>query len=189
MISVDELRDLALTNTVAEIAKHYAITYDKARWLLRSNKITAIKKGSKGINNSNYKHGQNRTRLYHIYLDMKQRCYNVKSQHYDNYGGRGIKICNEWFNDFKLFYNWSKEHGYTDELSIDRINVNGDYEPSNCRWITISEQQANRRSARLITYKGETLSLKEWAIKTHMNYDKLRYRLDNWSDLDKVFGD
>lgn len=93
----------------------------------------------------NTTHGKTGIRLYRIWQGMKQRCYYKKSTYYKDYGGRGISICDEWKNDFQVFYNWAMSHGYSDKLSIDRINVDGNYEPSNCRWATNSEQQLNKR--------------------------------------------
>lgn len=101
------------------------------------------------INGSKVKHSQSFSRQYHVWRGMKIRCYNPKAKDYKNYGGRGIKVCDEWLNDFKTFYDWAMANGYRDDLSIDRIDVNGNYEPSNCRWATAKEQANNRRKVRI----------------------------------------
>lgn len=90
-------------------------------------------------------HGGTRTRLYRIWTAMHSRTTNEKTQFYYCYGGRGISICDEWKNSFEKFRDWSLSHGYQDNLSIDRINNDGNYEPSNCRWATVKEQQLNKR--------------------------------------------
>lgn len=97
-----------------------------------------------------------RKRLNHIYQNMKYRCNNSNYHHYKNYGGRGIKVCDEWLNRFEAFYKWSIENGYEDNLTIDRINNDGNYEPSNCQWITREENTAksNRETRRRFSDKG-----------------------------------
>lgn len=134
---------------------------------------------SKGYRNKNI-------RLYNIYQCMRERCYNKNAKYYNSYGGRGIEICEEWLKDYMAFYNWAIENGYKDNLTIDRIDVNSGYEPSNCRWITIQEQQYNKTNSKYITYKGVEKTLAEWAKILNMSQPKLRYRILNW-DIEKAF--
>ena len=96
------------------------------------------------LDERNYKHGLSKTRLYHIYHKMIDRCYNDNNQDYKYYGGRGIKICPEWLNDFVYFYTWANANGYEDNLTIERIDGDKGYSPENCCWITIVEQQHNK---------------------------------------------
>lgn len=109
------------------------------------------------------KHGWYGTRVYHIWHSIVDRCSNPKCPQYHNYGGRGIKMCDEWRQHPELFCEWAMANGYADNLSIDRIDANGNYEPSNCRWITMAEQQTNKRNNVLITYEDETHCVAEWA--------------------------
>lgn len=123
-------------------------------------------------------HGLSKTRLYKIYKGMKARTTNSSCNEYKNYGGRDIKICDEWLNDFTAFYCWAMGNGYKDGLTIDRIDVNGNYEPSNCRWATMKEQQNNRTNNHNITHNGETLTMKQWAEKLGINYKTLERRIN-----------
>lgn len=90
-------------------------------------------------------HGEKNSRLYHIWRGMKQRCNNPNNKDYPKYGGRGIRICKDWKDDFCTFRNWAVNNGYAPDLTIDRINNDGNYEPSNCRWATSTQQNSNRR--------------------------------------------
>jgi hypothetical protein len=92
------------------------------------------------------RHGKWSSRLHVIWSSMKTRCYNQKHSKCKYYGGRGISICDEWLRDFQAFFDWAMANGYRDDLTIDRIDVNGKYCPDNCRWITIAEQQKNKRN-------------------------------------------
>lgn len=122
-------------------------------------------------------HGKTSDKLYKIYYSMINRCANESNKNYHNYGGRGIKICDEWANDFVIFYDWSIANGYKEHLSIDRIDVNGNYEPSNCRWATTKEQGNNKRTNINITYGGKTLNLSQWAKIFGVKYLPLYHRV------------
>lgn len=126
-------------------------------------------------------------RIYSIWLNMKDRCTNVNNNHYKDYGGRGITICQEWQDDFETFCKWSLENGYNDDLSIDRISVNGNYEPSNCRWITMFDQMANTRKNVYVTYNGETKHLSEWCRIFNVTYTTMAYRLKNGYSVEEAF--
>ena len=115
-------------------------------------------------------HGETKAKLYGVWNNMKDRCYNKNSKSYHNYGARGIIVCEEWINSYENFSTWAKANGYEEGLSIDRINVNGNYEPSNCRWVTIKEQANNTRFNVYITYQGKTQTMKQWAQELGLNY-------------------
>ncbi len=108
---------------------------------------------------------------------MKDRCYNPNFKSFANYGGRGITVCDEWANSYRKFHEWSLENGYRDDLTIDRIDVNGNYEPSNCRWLTIKEQSYNKRTNRKLTYQNKTQTVTEWAVELNIKSNTLLYRL------------
>lgn len=125
--------------------------------------------------NSNHpyrSHNESYSRLYTIWSGIKQRCLNPKSVSYKNYGGRGVKVCDEWISDFTIFSKWAHENGYADDLTIERIDVNGDYCPNNCKWITRSEQAKNRRNCYVnlpITCNGITKSVVDWCAYFGLN--------------------
>lgn len=110
----------------------------------------------------NITHGGSKTRLYGIWKQMRIRCRCATNPTYRFYGARGISICKEW-DDFATFREWALSHGYTDSLTIDRIDNDGDYCPENCRWITKAEQSRNTRNCKSYSYHGITLTHNEWA--------------------------
>lgn len=108
------------------------------------------------------KHGISTTRIYKCWKDAVRRCEDLKSVAYQNYGGRGINICEEW-KDCLVFYEWALKNGYSETLTLDRINVDGNYEPSNCKWATIDEQANNKRNSIFICHEGLKLTHSQWS--------------------------
>ena len=108
---------------------------------------------------------------------MKTRCYNSKSPSFKNYGARGIAICDEWKNSFEAFRDWAMANGYADNLTIDRTNNDGNYEPSNCRWVDNTEQVRNRRNTLLFSFGSENKTLKEICEILNLNYKTEHTRL------------
>lgn len=148
-----------------------------------SNLITGQVK-SCGCNNKvgNPKHNQCYTRVYRIYAKLKRRCYVKDDIAYPRYGGRGIIMCDEWKESFQNFADWAYSHGYDDSLSLDRIDNNGIYEPSNCRWADNFQQANNKRNNNVYTYNGKTQTLAEWCRELDLAYGTIWYRLRiGWS--------
>lgn len=133
------------------------------------------------------KHGKCGTRLYRCWMDMKQRCTNKRFKEYASYGGRGIKVCDEWKDDFSAFESWAMSHGYSNDLSIDRIDVDKDYCPENCRWTTYHQQARNRTNNVYIEYNGKRMILRDWARHTGISDHTIRRRLNAGLPLEKVF--
>ena len=122
-------------------------------------------------------HGQRYTRIYRVWEGMKKRCYKSSHPYYLHYGGRGITVCDEW-QTFEPFYKWAMSHGYSDDLTIDRIDNDGNYCPENCRFKTQTEQIRNRRISIKATINGKTQTLIEWAGENGIEYQTVyrRYR-------------
>lgn len=146
--------------------------------------------GIKGIHageqNPRYIHGCTHTRLFKIWSGMKERCYRHAHSYYMDYGGREIKICEEWKNNFLTFKKWAEANGYTENLTIDRIDVDGDYSPENCRWATMREQQNNKRNNRKIEYNGESHTVTEWAEITGIGKTTIKERLNRGWGAEKT---
>lgn len=130
-------------------------------------------------------HNMTGTRIYRIWCGMRSRCENPNDYHYALYGIRGIRVCEEW-QEFQPFYEWAMANGYSETLTIDRINNHGNYEPSNCRWATMKEQSNNTRRNKVIRFDGVSLSLSEWAEIANMQPGTLAYRLNSGWGMKKA---
>ncbi len=131
---------------------------------MKSNKLKSLRQQTCGCGHPMKDvQNQSRDRLYGIWIKMKHRCYNQKSGKYKRYGGRGITICNEWLTDYNAFRDWALSHGYKDDLTIERIDNNGNYEPNNCKWATWHEQSKNTSRTVNITVNGTIKCKSEWA--------------------------
>jgi len=166
-------------------------TFRKARWLckcdcgnftevsgdnLRNGSVKSCGCLIKDKNKQRATHRKSNIRLYNIWRNMKARCNNSKNPDYKNYGKRGIKVCDEWIN-FENFYNWAINNGYKEKLSIDRVDVNKNYQPNNCRWISLKKQSYNKRNSFFINIKGEEKCLAEWCEIYNVKYSTVYRRI------------
>lgn len=150
--------------------------------LSKSCGCVAAKKASERLT----KHGMSRTRLANTFANMKSRCYNPKDKFYKDWGGRGIKIYDEWLSDRTKFYEWAMSNGYKEDLSIERIDVNGDYCPENCCWIPVRQQAWNRRNSRMFTYNGERKCLSEWCKVLNVDERVVRARISRGASFEEA---
>lgn len=136
---------------------------------------------------NNSTHNCSKNRLYNVWALIKQRVYNKNNKEYADYGGRGITICKEWSEDFMSFFKWAYANGYDEnakkgECTIDRINVNGNYEPSNCRWVAMKIQNLNKRNNKILSLNGESHTISEWEKITGIGNHLIAKRLKlGWS--------
>lgn len=143
------------------------------------------------VKEKNSTHGLKKSRLYAVWRDIKARCFNPNAVNFKNYGAKGITICDKWRNDFKAFYDWAMDNGYNPkakkgECTIDRIDVNGNYEPNNCRWVDNITQQNNKRNNRYLTYNGETHTTAEWGRILNISRFTLFARLKKGWSVEKT---
>lgn len=128
-------------------------------------------------------HGESKTKLYYVWLSMKNRCYNEKVNGYHRYGGRGIKVCDEWIKSFDPFKTWAKDNGYNDGLEIDRIDNDGNYNHDNCRWVTKKQNLNNMSKNHILSINGVEKTISEWSdhsgIKRQTIQSRLKYGWDN----------
>ncbi len=124
-------------------------------------------------------HGMHNTKIYTVWISMKSRCNIPTDTAYKNYGAKGITVCERWLNSFENFF---ADMGHPEKgMSIDRKDSRGNYEPENCKWSTRIEQMRNMTSNKIITFKGESRIISEWAEYLNINYNTLYYRLKRWS--------
>lgn len=142
----------------------------------------------KQVSKSATKHGYSKTKLYKLWAGILQRCENSKSLNFNNYGYRGISVCDEW-HDFLTFREWAYKNGYSESerLTIDRIDSDGNYEPSNCRWVSYSVQENNKRNNHFVTIDGITKTISEWCSIYKINESTVRSRLFyGWDDVTAI---
>jgi len=156
-------------------------TCNKRIWEMRNGKVSSCGCAKRKLKT----HGQTRgeySRIYRIWRGMKSRCYNENNKNYFRYGGRGVIVFDSWVNNYSEFQRWSLENGYKDNLTIDRVDNNGNYEPSNCRWTTMVVQARNRRNSMVVIYNGESVNLMEISEKVGIRVSVIRSRLNyEWS--------
>lgn len=141
----------------------------------------------------NRKHGLTNDRAYWLWAKIKSRCYNPKAREFPNYGGRGVKMCDDWLDPEK-FIKWAYENGYDKDApkgrcTLDRIDVNGDYDPENCRWVTNKQQQNNRRNNLVAKYNGETHTAAEWSEILNIPYPTMRSVIKSGKPIEKFLVD
>ena len=135
----------------------------------------------------NYRHGMSHSRLNNIWRDMIRRCDSPNRYAHEYYHDKGVTICDEWRHNFKSFYEWAIDNGYSDKLTIDRIDVNGNYEPGNCRWVTMKKQCNNKTNNVKITFDDRTHTISEWAEITGIKSSTIRARIINYKwDVSKA---
>ena len=128
-----------------------------------------------------------RTRLGSIYHNMKTRCTNPNYDKYQYYGGKGVSVCDEWLNSYDAFEQWALSHGYADGLTLERIDVHGDYTPENCRWSSRKDQANNRTSNHYIEYNGVTKTMMQWCEDLGLEYGMVSQRLRNGWSVERAF--
>lgn len=133
----------------------------------------------------NFKHGGRNTKLYNVWRSMKQRCALITSASYKYYGKKGVFVCKEW-QQFSNFQKWAQQNGYAEGLSIDRIDVNGNYCQENCRWATKSAQANNTSRNRMLSFRGEQKTMSQWADAFGISYGTMNHRIQRGWDMQKI---
>ena len=150
------------SHTRQDCAKYYGVNVRYIDVYCKINNVTTLPNDDI----SNWAYTFNKGKIRYVYYDMLRRCTKLNDRHYKDYGGRGIRVCNEWKENCCNFYRWAKTSGYKEGLQLDRKNTEGNYSPDTCRWVTPRENNYNRRCTRIVTYKGKAQSLLEWEKET-----------------------
>lgn len=154
---------------------------------VRSCGCLKAEQNSRNLADKRRTHGKSNTRLYGIWEHMRSRCNLPTEPAYPKYGGRGIRVCEEW-EDFQKFYEWAMANGYTDGLTIERVDVNGNYEPSNCTWIPLGKQAWNKRETIRVEVDGEIVPLKEACRRLGLPYKAVHLRITRYGmSLEEAF--
>lgn len=175
-------------NKIFELTSHQ-LTQKIYREIKNKNKKELEKEKLKKFSIKNKKEYTKKSiRLHHIFFMMRQRCYDRNHDKYEYYGKNGVKICQEWLENPNSFVEWSLLNGYNDDLTIDRIDTYGNYEPSNCRWVDKITQANNKKNTFYIEYQGKRQSLKQWCRELDLNYKKTfsRIKYSKWT-IEKAF--
>lgn len=128
----------------------------------------------------------NKERLYEIWKNMRRRCHDPTNKRAKFYIEKGVKICDEWLNDYSAFRKWAMANGYKENLTLDRIDNDGNYSPENCRWATAKIQANNQSRNHLLTYMGETLTMSEWADKLGISYGTINHRVQRGWSMERI---
>lgn len=186
------LEILSFTERDEKAHRYFVCKCDCGKTLsIRVDQIISGNQKSCGCYKYNLKTGLSHSRLYPVWKAIKSRCYNTKSHKYKTYGARGIKVCDEWKDDFIAFMNWSIQNGYDEtakygDCTIDRIDNNGDYSPSNCRWASYSRQQRNTSNTIYFEYKGVKKPLIDWCEELNLPYNTIRARYARLGLVERV---
>jgi hypothetical protein len=132
-------------------------------------------------------HGMSNNKVYNVWRQMRQRCSNKNNKYYYIYGGKGVRVCDAWENDFICFYKWAMANGYKKGLTLDRIETDGNYEPNNCRWVDVKANSNNKNNNLALTINGETKTLKQWAEHYGVDYANVYYRYKTGHSIEEVF--
>ena len=138
-----------------------------------------------------YIDGRSKEKLYQIYIRIKNCTINPNHYQYKDYGGRGIKMCDEWLKDYQAFKKWAYENGYNDkapkgECTLDRINNDGNYEPNNCRWVNSNVQARNRRTTILLKYNNKIQCAKDWAKELNISYPTFIFKMNSGCTIEEI---